>query len=294
MVTVFTPTYNRAYILNDLYQSLCRQTCRKFEWLIVDDGSTDNTEGLVASWLDEGKMSLRYIKQPNGGNHRAINKGIQEANGDLFFIVDSDDYLAKNAIERILFFYGPIKDNHQFAGVSGVRAYPSGERIGGELSFDILEASTLELSMKYHISGDMAEVYKTDILRQYPFPEFAGEHFCPEALVWNRIAQRYKLYFFNEKIYVCDYLPDGLTAHIIQVRMKSPLASLLYYSELYHMNISLGLKIRTAINYWRFSFCTDIPFTDKIDKIGICALSFYLAGLLFHLKDVYQSNKNSL
>ena len=140
----------------------------------------------------------------------------------------------------------------------------------------------------------MAEVYKTDILRQYPFPEFAGEHFCPEALVWNRIAQRYKLYFFNEKIYVCDYLPDGLTAHIIQVRMKSPLASLLYYSELYHMNISLGLKIRTAINYWRFSFCTDIPFTDKIDKIGICALSFYLAGLLFHLKDVYQSNKNSL
>ncbi|MCS2864767.1 hypothetical protein NXW13_13095 [Bacteroides thetaiotaomicron] len=96
--------------------------------------------------------------------------------------------------------------------------------------------------MKYHISGDMAEVYKTDILRQYPFPEFAGEHFCPEALVWNRIAQRYKLYFFNEKIYVCDYLPDGLTAHIIQVRMKSPLASLLYYSELYHMNISLGLK----------------------------------------------------
>ncbi|MFT0647270.1 glycosyltransferase family A protein [Bacteroides thetaiotaomicron] len=104
MVTVFTPTYNRAYILNDLYQSLCRQTCRKFEWLIVDDGSTDNTEGLVASWLDEGKMSLRYIKQPNGGKHRAINKGIQEANGDLFFIVDSDDYLAKNAIERILFF----------------------------------------------------------------------------------------------------------------------------------------------------------------------------------------------
>lgn len=192
MVTVFTPTYNRAYILNNLYQSLCRQSYGDFEWLIVDDGSTDNTEGLIASWLDEGEISLRYIKQLNSGKHRAINRGIQEANGNLFFIVDSDDYLADNTIERILFFYESIKDNNQFAGLSGMRAYPSGERIGGEFPFYILKASTLELRMKYHISGDMAEVYKTDILRQYPFPEFAGERFCPEALVWNRVAQKYK------------------------------------------------------------------------------------------------------
>lgn len=109
MVTVFTPTYNRAYILNNLYQSLCRQSYGDFEWLIVDDGSTDNTEGLIASWLDESKISLCYIKQPNGGKHRAINRGIQEANGNLFFIVDSDDYLADNAIERILFFMSLLK-----------------------------------------------------------------------------------------------------------------------------------------------------------------------------------------
>lgn len=287
MVTVFTPTYNRAYILNNLYQSLCRQSYWDFEWLIVDDGSTDNTEGLIASWLDESKISLCYIKQPNGGKHRAINRGIQEANGNLFFIVDSDDYLADNAIERILFFYESIKENNQFAGLSGVRAYPSGERIGGELPFYILKASTLELRMKYHISGDMAEVYKTDILRQYPFPEFAGERFCPEALVWNRIAQKYKLYYFNEKIYVCDYLADGLTAHIVQVRMKSPLTSLLYYSELYFMDIPVVQKLKAAINYWRFSFCTDMSLMHKVARIGITTVFIYPIGLFFHLKDVY-------
>ena len=110
-ITIFTPSYNRAYRLLALYESLCNQTCFDFEWLIVDDGSNDNTEELVQTWLNESKFNIRYIKQCNGGKHRAVNHGVREAKGELFYIVDSDDILPKDAIECIMQQYLTIKDN---------------------------------------------------------------------------------------------------------------------------------------------------------------------------------------
>ena len=117
LVTVFTPTYNRAYILEQLYRSLCSQTCKNFEWLIVDDGSTDNTCELVALWSQENKFSIRYYLQKNGGKHRAINKGVELAQGELFYIVDSDDQLPPNSINDILCIYSDVCDDDSFAGV---------------------------------------------------------------------------------------------------------------------------------------------------------------------------------
>ena len=258
MITIFTPTYNRAYIIDKLYKSLCLQTNQHFEWLIVDDGSTDDTELLVQSFINEKKLLIRYFKQPNGGKHRAINKGVKEANGDFFFIVDSDDQLTVDAIEQVYVYSDSIKEEQSFAGVSGMRFYPSGERIGGDFNFEVLDCSALEVRFKYSIKGDMSEIYKTDILRKYPFPEFENEKFCPEAVVWNRIACNYKLRYFNKKIYLCDYLNDGLTAKIVKIRMQSPNASMLCYSELTEMNIPSIQKIKSSINYWRFSFCSDL------------------------------------
>ena len=104
-ITIFTPTYNRDYIIINLYKSLLIQTLKDFEWLIIDDGSTDNTELLVSSFIKDNKINIRYIKQQNGGKHRAINKALEEAKGELFFIVDSDDQLVDNAIERILYYF---------------------------------------------------------------------------------------------------------------------------------------------------------------------------------------------
>lgn len=286
MITVFTPTYNRAYIIKNLYASLIQQSYKNFEWIIINDGSTDNTEEIVASFIEEKKIDIHYIKQINGGKHQAINIGIQIAKGDLFFIVDSDDCLPYNALKQIEHCYKAIKNDSNFAGICGLKTYFNGENVGGSFPYKILDCSPLELRQKYHIKGDMAEVFKTEILRKYPFPTFEGEKFCPEALVWNRISQKYKLRYVNEPIYKCEYLPDGLTAKIVRLRMNSPKASLLYYSELYKMNIPIIQKIKAAINYWRFSFCSKDSLLKHIKQISFLSLYAYPIGLLFHLKDL--------
>lgn len=285
MLTVFTPTYNRGYIIDNLYKSLQRQTCKNFEWLVIDDGSTDDTSSLFASWQEEQGFCVRYIRQENGGKHRAINRGAKEARGELFFIVDSDDYLADNAVERIIEHYDDIKAKDDFAGVCGLKCYPDGERVGGDCNFGVLDCNSLELRYKYKVVGDMAEILCTDILRQYPFPEIEGELFCPEAVLFNRIAQKYKLRYFYENVYVCDYLSDGLTAKITRIRMQSPVSAMICYSELAHCKIPLVQKIKATINYWRFSFCSHTSFFDRIRTIGICWLLLLPIGYVFHLID---------
>ena len=150
-ITIFTPTYNRDYIIINLYKSLLIQTLKDFEWLIIDDGSTDNTELLVSSFIKDNKINIRYIKQQNGGKHRAINKALEEAKGELFFIVDSDDQLVDNAIERILYYFDQIKEDSSFAGVCGVKAYFDGKKVGGEVDFDILDCSSILFRYNYRM-----------------------------------------------------------------------------------------------------------------------------------------------
>lgn len=286
MITIFTPTYNRAYILHQLYESLCRQTCKEFEWLVVDDGSSDNTEELVRGFIEEHKITLRYYRQQNGGKHRAINKGVGLARGELFFIVDSDDYLTDDAVEWVKSEYGNICEDSRFAGLSGCRQTPMGERIGGELPFERRDCNMLDLRMKYGVAGDMAEVYRTDVLRKFPFVEIEGEKFCPEALVWNRIAQEYIMHWVNNGIYVCEYLPDGLTAHITRIRMKNPKTAKLYYSELYNSDIPFLQKVKSAINFWRFALCADSTFVEDLGQIGVKALLLFPFGWIMHLNDL--------
>lgn len=254
MVTVFTPSYNRAYILPKLYESLCKQTSMDFEWVIVDDGSSDGTSELITNYeLQITPFPIRYFRQENAGKHIAINRGVQEAKGELFFIVDSDDQLTEDAVEWIGKTYQDIRGNEQFAGLSGIRVTPDGKRIGGSMNYESLDTDALSLRLIEEIDGDMAEVYRTEVLRQFPFPKVEGEKFCPEALVWNRMAQQYKLRYVNHGIYVCEYLPDGLTAKIVQLRHRSPLTSMMYYSELQHLQIPAGQQLKANINFWRFA-----------------------------------------
>lgn len=292
-VTIFTPTYNRGYTLPRLYQSLIKQTAGDFEWLIVDDGSVDNTEDVVRRFIDERILKIEYYKVSNSGKHSAINFGVRKAKGSLFFIVDSDDWLASQAVERILYHFSRIESDEQFAGVVGLRAFENGERVGGEINFDILDCSYLELRYVRKIKGDMVEVFKTDILRQYAFPAFQNEKFCPEALVWNRIGRTYKMRHFCEKVGFCEYLPDGLTAKITRLRMESPEASLLYYSELYRMPVPVGQKIKAAINYWRFSYNSKRNYLSKLKQIGWETLGLMPVGYILYKRDRINENSSS-
>lgn len=237
-ITVFTPAYNRGYIIENLYRSLQRQTYRNFEWIVVDDGSTDNTEQKFTEILsEENDFSIRYIKTQNGGKHRAINQGVENAKGLLFYIVDSDDYLTDDALESINRIENSISEDmkSEFAGVCGLKGYSKSEPIGKTFDGVIIDATTLQRDI-LGITGDKAEAFYTEVLQQYPFPEFEGENFVTECVVWDKIAKDgFKLRFYNEIIMICNYLPDGLTAQGENLFLKNPrgYALYLYQSRIY-------------------------------------------------------------
>lgn len=215
LVTVFTPTFNRGDLLCKLYESLAQQTVFDFEWVIVDDGSQDMTQNYVQQ-LSSGQppFSIRYIRQKHGGKHRAINTGVKAAKGEWFFIVDSDDLLLPNAIELVSKWVQGIEGRLDIAGVAGLCVRPDGAIIGDAPAIpkgSFVDASNLERH-KMNLMGDKAEVYKTEILVHYPFPEIEGETFVTERYCWDAIAaDGYSVRWYNVPIYLRDYLEGGLS-----------------------------------------------------------------------------------
>lgn len=280
MLTIFTATYNRAYILPELYQSLMAQTNPDFEWIIVDDASQDNTEELVGSFEPVGK-GIRYYKQDHGGKHRAINLGLQKAAGDYFFIVDSDDVLTSDAVETILQWTSEIHstDDH-LAGVAGLRMSKDGSIWGGEPSIpkdSYIDAGNLERK-QYGLDGDKAEVFKTEVLRKYPFPEFEGEYFLTEAVVWDSIALGgYKLRWYNKPIYICEYLADGLTntgANDRRGYVKNP-KGCAKYTEVEIKAHSPRQAIAYFLEYNNVAKECGIPVKERISDLNMDARRYY-------------------
>lgn len=236
LLTIFTPTYNRGYLLKRLYESLKNQDDLDFEWVVVDDGSSDDTESIVRKWVIAEKLfTIKYMKQENGGKHRAINTGVQIAKGKMFFIVDSDDYLSIDAVRKIKNTEKRMRkanENINIAGIAKGRCYSDGRAIGETFMQEYIYASSLERN-KYNIKGDKAEIFYLDILKRYPFPEFEGEKFMEEAYIWNRIAEDgYVLRWDNDLIYYCEYLEDGLTRAGKKKYASSPRGYALYVNQL--------------------------------------------------------------
>lgn len=295
MISIFTPTYNRGNLLNRLYQSLCKQKYKDFEWIIVDDGSTDNTASvveLIQSKHQGDDFPIFYYIKENGGKHTAINVGVNFAQGELFFIADSDDFLPENSLQIVYERWSMIKHDDSFLGICGVDADLKGNVIGSGLPKEYIDCHAWEISTIYNVTGDLKEVFRTEVLRQYPFPEIKGEKFCPEVLVWFRMARKYKMRFFNRIIYIADYQNTGITSAITRQRMNSPISSMLTYSELVHYPIPVKDKLRNAINYWRFRFCLTTKnkagvSPNEVDIPKISGRWYFLApiGYLMHLKD---------
>lgn len=289
-ISILTPTYNRGKLLLPLYESLKNLTFEDFEWLIVDDGSEDDTEQYALSWIahniQNAEFPIRYIKKSNGGKHTAINRGVREANGELILILDSDDTLPADSLATIAHYYEQCKGYKDCAGVCGLMAHHDGQLIGTGFPKDPMYESALQFryAKKGNVTGDLLEVYKTSVMREFPFPEIENEKFCPESLVWNRIANKYKLFCFNKVIYYRDYLEGGLTSKIVRIRMNSPIASTMTYVEMLDYNISLKWKIRSAINYWRFKYCITNK-SLKAPAVKWYWKAFQIIGLIMHLRD---------
>ena len=230
-VTVFTPTYNRAYILGDLYHSLQRQTCMDFEWLIVDDGSADDTKALVASWQGEkNPFPIRYVYQENGGKCRAINRGLKEADGRLFFTVDSDDYLTDDAIEKVIRWDGELPQDGHFCGYVGNRGTTPTQTPNRLFPGGYLDGTALD---RYdQVDGERAFVFYTEIHRKYLYPEFPGEKFLTEAVTWDLMAHDgYKMRFYNDIIWIWEYKDDGLTRAGYRVFLENPQGTGLFFRQ---------------------------------------------------------------
>lgn len=257
MITIFTPTYNRAHLLPRLYDSICKQDCMDFEWLVIDDGSTDNTGELFDEWTRmEHPFPLIYKKVRNGGKQRAINEALDMARGEFFFIVDSDDALAFNAISFIKHAFSTLpKDDKSFIGISGLRVYFDGSFIHQkpkiESSVGYVDCNNLERP-QYALQADMAEAFYTEKLKQYRFPVWEGELFTPEAVVWDQMAlDGYRLRWFDTPIYYCEYQEGGLTDSTWSLLKHNPMG----YAMLFNTQLKYQQKRRISLLLQFISCC---------------------------------------
>lgn len=221
-VTVFTPAYNRGYILDELYESLRLQTCRLFRWHIVDDGSTDGTGELVAHWRNAGDLDIRYSFQENGGKQRAHNLAVSLCDTELFICVDSDDVLTPNAIARLLEVWDSITERNRVAGIVALRGVDAHKPLGTRMPAATNRASLDDLYHVHKFRGDTALLFVTEVLKRYPFKVAHGEKFIGEGSVYIQIDQHYDMALLDEILYVCRYQHDGYTANVRALTKANP------------------------------------------------------------------------
>ena len=213
LFTVLTPTYNRAHTLARVYESLCAQIFQDFEWVVVDDGSTDNTRELVERWCETAFFPIKYIWQPNQHKKTAFNRGVREARGELVVALDSDDALDPNALDAMATAWRdvPAEERHNYIAITGLCARPDGGIVGDMFPRDVMDTTVLDMSFRHHVKGEKFGCMRTEVLRQFPFPEdVAG--FVPESIIWRAIGRAgYLTRFVNEVFRVYHDSPDSLS-----------------------------------------------------------------------------------
>lgn len=294
--TIFIPTYNRASLLPRGLLSIEGQTLRDFEVVIVDDGSTDDTEMKVMDWKRRVPFPVIYFRQANQGKFVAHNQGVNLASGKFFLLLDSDDRLVPNTLERILYHWNsiPEADRSRFAGVEGLVQSMDGERL---LTLPYpespLDAHFLDTQYRCHIGGDKKHAILTDILRRYPYPIFPGERHVRDSITWKRMAHEYVLRCVNEVFQQVEYQPDGLTANRFAARMNSPRGFQLFYREdvtLHRDWLSWRQRRRSMIDFIRFSMHCGIGFLEQGRQVEFDPLwlILYPAGIVRWLIDLYR------
>lgn len=250
LLTIFTPTYNRAKTLEGCYQSLLDQTSMNFLWQIVDDGSTDNTRQLVEQFINEGLIQIEYYYKENGGKVSAINYSMKKTSTPLWVCLDSDDYLTKSAVKCIEDLYPKIKGRTDLCGLFGLRFNPDLTPMHGKsIPADIKEATQLEIRYKYGIEPEYIQVYKTEIAKQYRYPLFEGEKFMPLSYVQDQIDQKYKFLIFQEALMICTYLTDGITKNHAKIVKNNPHGYTEFKRQQIEYSPSFLFKVKACITY---------------------------------------------
>lgn len=246
MITIITPTYNRAYILPQLYDSLCRQTLKSFEWIVVDDGSIDSTKQLVSKWIEDKNIDIKYFYQENAGKMQAHNRGVLNASKEYILCVDSDDYLVDNAIELILNKEKCLNNQIGIIAYRGFKNLHNAPR--AEFPTQIVDSTLIDL-YKVGFNGDTALIYRTEILQKFLFPKFGEEKFITEAYVYDQIDQIGKMALLPKVLIICDYLEDGYTNNTLDLYRKYPIG----WRKFYLQRINNASTIKDKIRLMSFS-----------------------------------------
>lgn len=267
MITVLTPTFNRGGELQSLWDSLQKQTVKDFEWLVVDDGSTDGTKNLITQLQEKSDFPIRYIYKNNGGKHTALNVGIQTICSELIFIVDSDDCVTDDAVESILKIHKKYRSQNNICGYAFLRAFPDGKINGKKFDVDEKIGSYIDVRVNGDDTGaDKAEVFKTHCLKEFSFPEYQNEKFLGEDLVWVRMARKYEMVHINKAIYVGNYLEDGLTNNRRKHNIASPIGCMHRAEEFMESDLKTRYRIKGGLQYIVYGRFAGVEVCDLIRK----------------------------
>lgn len=295
-LTIHTATYNRAFILEQAYISLKKQTVKDFEWIITDDGSIDNTEELVAGWLNaDNGFPIIYNKLEHVGIPRALNFGVNQANTEWFMMLDSDDYILPETVSCVIKWLSEIEDDSSFAGIGFARCHPDGTYMKPQTPIiskekGYVDATHLE-RQKFNLDMDMCEVHRTRLFKEYPFKVWPDEKFAPEQLSLYEIALAgYKLRWRAEKLYICDYLEGGLTKDNKIVK-KNPMGYAMMFNQ--NMIFQRGFKTNfrnaaqmTALCY----YSKNMKYLAKSNNMFYTLISFP-AGIILGIRRAKQFSK---
>lgn len=246
LITIFTPTYNRAYTIHKCYESLKRQTCKDFEWLIIDDGSTDNTRELIEVWINETtEFKISYIYQENQGMHGAHNTAYENITTELNVCIDSDDYMPHDAIEKIKNTWEKVKNDKNISGIAGLDAYENGDIIGMKFPDDLKRSTLFDFFYNKGIKGDKKLVYRTELTKKYPYPVYTGEKYVGLAYKYYKLDEEYELALINDVLCIVEYMEDGSSLNMFKQYRKNPRGWCFYRIE--NLKLSKGsLKYKTT------------------------------------------------
>ncbi|MFF2877294.1 glycosyltransferase family 2 protein [Gottfriedia sp. NPDC057991] len=273
-LTIFTPTFNRAYCLHKCYESLKNQTCKEFIWLIIDDGSTDNTKELVEGWIEENKIEVMYYWQKNQGMHGAHNTAYQKIVTELNVCIDSDDYMPLEAVEKIIEYWNQF-GNDNVSGIIGLDAYTNGKIIGTKLPVNRKQSRLFDLYNRFGVTGDKKLVYRTELTKEFPYPLFKNERYVGLAYKYHMLDKQYEMLLMNEILCYVEYLADGSSLNMFSQYIKNPNGFAFYRKEMMKLPFASQLfKFRQAIHYVSSSIMSrNWSFLDETPKKGLTILA---------------------
>ena len=280
LLTIFTPAYNRAHTLHRLYDSLCRQQEKCFEWIVVDDGSTDGTREYIESIAAEGNFRICYYYKSNGGKHTATNVGVEKANGRYFLCVDSDDALAENAVSI-------LKKCIEEKRPEGIIAYksvlPIGTISGPCFPVGIEYATAYELAAVYKSVGERTLVYRTDIIKSIRLPEPEGQRFFPEVYLSDRFDERHTWFVLRDVICECEYQGDGYSASFRDLMINNPVSMKWFYADRIDLAKGIRDRIWNAYHYIGYSLLAKSDEGKYRGNNGFVFLPAFPIGIVFWL-----------